>query len=52
MELSAGSSRQCVAVSILEDTTPEPNEDFIVSVQDVGVSTRVTILDDDGSLAS
>ena len=46
--LSAGNSRHCVAVIILEDQKPETNEAFIVSVRDMGVTARVIILDDDG----
>ena len=48
--LSAGDSRHCVAIIILEDQQPEMNENFLISVDGMGASTSVTIIDDDGNV--
>lgn len=42
--------RECVAIVIREDFEPEINEYFEVTVEDLRISTRVVILDDDGML--
>lgn len=48
-----GDTRVCRVIPIVDDTNPEPNESFTVTITVPGsspISTTVTIIDDDGSL--
>ena len=43
-----GIRRRCVAITILEDSRIENDESFELAVEELGVSTNITILDDEG----
>ena len=38
-----------MGIAIFEDFDPEADEYFDVMIEELGISTRVTILDDDGN---
>ena len=44
--LSAGTSRKCIGIIILEDEVPEQDETFTISIFGFDTSTTVTIKDD------
>lgn len=44
--LNAGTSRECIAITILEDEVPEPDETFTISIVSFDASTVVIIRDD------
>ena len=49
INLGSGSrNRRCVGIVILNDDQLEGEEYFEVLIEGLGVSTRVTIVDDDG----
>lgn len=43
-----GISRRCVGIIILEDFLDEPDESFVVRIEEMGISADITILNDDG----
>lgn len=45
-----GIRRRCVAITILEDPMPESDESFELAVEELGISTTITILDDEGMI--
>ena len=47
LELNPNDTSRCVGIVILEDTQQEDDESFEVVIEGLGVSTVVTILDDD-----
>ena len=48
IKVPSGTSRRCLAVVIFEDNFPEEDEVFELRVEELGISTSITILDDDG----
>ncbi len=50
VSLNSEQDRICVSVIILEDERIEMDETFRIFVEGFGVSTLVTIIDDDGML--
>ena len=42
----AGDERRCVGIIILADSMAEEDETFDVIIEELGISTTVTILDD------
>lgn len=46
--LNAGDTRKCLSITINSDQDTEFDESFMVFAQELGLTTQVVILDDDG----